>query len=123
MRLKRRAPEDIMFEKTDLLIQASLEIHASSISHRDRILIMNLSSTTTAITFVVRRRLVFPSSPHLPFTLSFLPSCIAFLFFRLSFRLFLSLHLPLDFFFSFTYSPTLYLSSLLFSSQAGSKKG
>lgn len=43
-------------------------ILAASISLGDRILFMNLSSTTTAITFVAWRRLVFssnsPSSPH-----------------------------------------------------------
>lgn len=95
----------------DLLIQTSLEILLGTILRYDRILIVNLSSTTGTITFVAWRRLVFPSvflplvsllpSLHslslslcLLSSLSFLTTIRLPLLFGTSFSLFLSLYSP-----------------------------
>lgn len=99
--LKRRARKITAFRKADLLIQASLGIlRLGSISRRDRISIMNLSSTTTAITFVAWRRLVFPSDSF--FSSPFLHSSPLPLLLSLSFPP--SSHTPLRF------SPFVHLS-------------
>lgn len=96
--------------EADLLIQASLGILANSISHRDCILIVNLSSATTTF---VWRRLVFPSNTHssLPdvshsFSLSFYSSK------RLSLSLFSFISLSLCFLLSASLSFTHALLSL-----------
>lgn len=105
---------NVAFWKTDLLIQASLGILVSSISHRDCILIMNLSSTTTM--YIHSYGADSFSLLTLLLLLDISPSLSFFLFTNmfLSFRSFLFLCFLLGFSFSLslTHSPILYLSFL-----------
>lgn len=113
---------NVAFWKTDLLIQASLGILVSSISHRDCILIMNLSSTTTM--YIHSYGADSFSLLTLPLLLDISPSLSFFLFTNmfLSFRSFLFLCFLLGFSFSHTLAHSLSVLSPSLSS-VGRRKG